>query len=128
MAAPTVASRLQRRALLMSRDAATVDALRAALPPDWTLVETSDLESLGGFEEVLQFRFLLLDLDACAADPLDIIGQVRRELMLNLPILCFGGDDEARDAARLARADRFFERHEIVARLPQFCEQFGWGA
>jgi hypothetical protein len=129
MAAPTIASRLQRRFLVMSGDAAVVDALRVALPPDWTLVETRDLDTLGGYEEILQFRFLLLDLDACGvADPLEIVEQVRGELMLNLPVFCFGGDDDLRDAARLARADRFFERDEIVSRLSQFCEQFGWGA
>lgn len=128
MAAPTIASRLQRRFLVMSRDVAVVDALRVALPPGWTLVETHDLDTLGGYAEILQFRFLLLDLDACgAADPLEVIEQVRGELMLNLPVFCFGGDDGLQDAARLARADRFFERDEIVARLPQFCEQFGWG-
>jgi hypothetical protein len=47
-------------------------------------------------------------------------------MMLNVPIFCCGGDAGRRDAARLARADRFFERGELAARLPAFCEQFGW--
>ena len=47
-------------------------------------------------------------------------------MMLNVPIFCFGGGAAQRDAARLARADRFFERAEIAQMLPRFCEQFGW--
>ena len=32
----------------------------------------------------------------------------------------------AADAARLARADRFFERGELAALLPKLCEGFAW--
>ena len=35
-------------------------------------------------------------------------------------------DPAARDAARLARADRFFARDEIAALLPKLCGQFAW--
>lgn len=49
------------------------------------------------------------------------------DLMLNIAIFCFGGTAEARDDARLSRADRFFERAEIATKLALFCEQFGWG-
>ena len=112
----------------MSADAAIIDALRAALPAGWTLVATLNLGLLGGFEDILQYRFLLLDLEAHGeVDPLDLIAEIRIELALNIPIFCFGGDARLRDAARLARADRFFEREEIVARLPHFCDQFSWG-
>jgi hypothetical protein len=48
--------------------------------------------------------------------------------MLNIAILCVGGSKALRDAARLARADRFFERAEAVDRMQQFCAQYGWGA
>lgn len=84
-------------------------------------------DALEDFAEVLQHRFVLLDLDEAEAfDPVAIIEMLRSELMLNVPIFCFGGDAARRDAARLARADRFFERAEIARILPRFCEQFGW--
>lgn len=128
MSAPTITSRLQRRFILMSGDAALAAALRAALPENWRMVQTNDLDELGGYQEVLQHRFILLDLDAGEAlDPLGIIRAVRMEMMLNVPIFCFGGCAEVRDEARLARADRFFERAEMVERMLQFCDQYGWG-
>lgn len=127
MAEPTIASRLRRRCIVMSADDALVAALRAALPEGWSMVQTNALAEIGGFEEVLQHRFILLDLDARSAfDPLEALRELRVEMMLNVPVFCFGGSPEARDAARLARADRFFERGEIVERLGSFCEQFGW--
>lgn len=105
-----------------------VEALRAAAPPGWTVAVTLDLGTLGGFQNILQHRFMLLDLERHGElDPVELITEVRSELMLNIPIFCFGGGAPARDAARLARADRFFERADIVTRLPQFCDQFGWG-
>lgn len=127
MAAPSIASRLARRFTLMSGDAMLVAGLRAALPPDWQMVEARAVSELGGFEEVLQHRFVLLDLDEQAAfDPLAVIDEIRRTLMLNIAIFCFGGTKQQRDAARLARADRCFERSEIVGKMPLFCEQYGW--
>ncbi|MEK6593282.1 MAG: hypothetical protein AABZ67_09370 [Pseudomonadota bacterium] len=127
MSTPTVASRLQRRFVVMSSDDALAAALRAALPEDWQMVQTNDVGELGGFQEILQYRFILLDLDAGEAfDPLETIREVRMQMMLNVAILCFGGDGAMRDEARLARADRFFERAEIVERMLQFCDQYGW--
>jgi len=128
MAIPTIASRLERRCIVMSGDAGLVMRLRERLPPGWDLAQTGDLDTLGGFGEILQYRFLLLDLDdGSGVDPLEVLRKARVELMLNIPIFCFGGETAVRDQARLARADRFFEREEIVARLAGFCEQFGWG-
>lgn len=127
MAAPTIASRLERRCIVMSDDDALVAQLREALPEGWSLTQANDLAEIGGFAEVLQHRFLLLDLDATAAfDPPDVVRRVRGEMMLNIAIFCFGGTPQARDTARLARADRFFERGEIAGRLAALCEQFGW--
>ena len=127
MAAPTVGSRLERRCIVMSDDDALIAQLRSRLPEDWTLVATTDLAEVGAFEDVLQFRFILLDLDVPEKlDPLDVVRQVRGDMMLNVPIFCFGGARELRDEARLARADRFFERAEVGDRLVTFCEQFGW--
>jgi hypothetical protein len=127
MAAPTIESRLERRCIVVSDDAALVATLRSRLPEGWTMSETTDLTDVGGFEDVLQNRFILLDLDAREAfDPLAAIEQVRGEMMLNVAIFCFGGTPPARDQARRARADRFFERAEIAEKLTAFCEQFGW--
>ncbi len=126
MAQPTVASRLQRRFAVISSDTALGKALRDALPAGWELEQTSDLTALGDFAGILQYRFMLLDLDDAAFDALDIIDTVRRELMLNIAILCIGGDRALRDAARLARADRFFERSAAVDVMRQFCDQYDW--
>jgi hypothetical protein len=127
MAAPTVDSRLQRRFAVLSNDGVLVAQLRSRLPQGWTMSETTDLAELGGFADVLQYRFILLDLDAARAlDPLEAVRQVRGDMMLNVPIFCFGGTPQLRDEARLARADRFFDRAEISDRLAAFCEQFGW--
>lgn len=121
MSAPTIASRLQRRFVVMSGDDALAAALRAALPENWQMVQTNDLGELGGFQDVLQYRFILLDLDAGEVfGPLETIREVRMQMMLNVPIFCFGGD-----AGR--RADRFSERAEMVGRMRQFCDQCGWG-
>jgi hypothetical protein len=127
MSEPTIASRLKRRCIVMTADDALVEALRRALPTGWEMRQTHDLAVLGGFEDILQYRFMLLDLDEHAAfDPAGAIVKVRMELMLNLAIFCFGGTPVQRDAARLARADRFFDREEMPQRLPEFCNQFGW--
>lgn len=127
MAAPTVDSRLKRRCIVMSNDSALVDQLRSRLPEDWTLIATTDLAEVGAFDDVLQFRFILLDLDHPEMlDPVDVLRRVRGDMMLNIPVFCFGGTRELRDQARLARADRFFERAEVADRLVVFCAQFGW--
>lgn len=101
--------------------------LRAALPEGWTLSALTAFEAAGGFEEVLLHRFIPLDLDAGEAiDPVGQVDALRREMMLNVPVFCFGGSRELRDAARLARADRFFERAEVAARVPDICGQLAW--
>lgn len=129
MPSPTIASRLRRRFILMSRDARLEQALRAALPEKWEMNAVAELGDIGGFEEILQRRFMLLDLDESEAfDPLEVLAELRVDLMLNLPVFCFGGSPSVRDAARLARADRFFERDEIAVRLAAFCDQYGWGS
>lgn len=127
MTTPTIASRLERRFIAMSGDRELTGRLRAELPAGWGMVEAAALRELGGFDVVLQHRFILLDLDERAAfQPLDIVHEARRELMLNIAIFCFGGDAALRDEARLARADRFFERAEITGMMKRFCEEYGW--
>mgnify|MGYP000639723753 CR=1 FL=1 len=129
MSQPTIEARLQRKFILMSNDAGIAARLRAQLPPGWQMVETLDLDSLGEFQDILLHRFIFLDLDTLTDefDPQDAIRQVRMELMLNVPIFCFGGSPDERDQARLNRADRFFERNEVVERVAQFCHQYRWG-
>lgn len=128
MAIPTIASRMRRRFILMSRDARLADALRAKLPEKWEMRAVASLDAIGGFEEILQHRFMFLDLEESEAfDPLEVLQGLRVELMLNLPVFCVGGAPDLRNAARLARADRFFDRDEIVTKMPGFCEQYGWG-
>ncbi|TCV82562.1 hypothetical protein [Sulfurirhabdus autotrophica] len=127
MAIPTIDSRLQKKMIVMTRDEDLLASLQAGLPAGWEMVVTLDLEDLGGFQDILQHRFILLDLDEYDAfDPLDVIRMVRMELMLNVPIFCFGGEPDVRDEARLSRADRFFERDEIVGKMKLFCQQYEW--
>lgn len=128
MAMPTVEARRQRKFIVMSTNESVMERLRDNLPEGWKMVHALDLDQLGGFEEILLYRFILLDLDAAEAfDPLEVIRQVRMELMLNVPIFCFGGDSARRDEARLARADRFFERAEMVEKMQLYCHQYRWG-
>ena len=128
MATPTIEARRQRKFIVMSTDQALLGALRAALPEGWQMVETLDLDELGEFQDILLQRFVFLDLDDYEVfDPLDVIRKVRMEYMLNVPIFCFGGEPDVRDEARLSRADRFFERNEMVEKMLLFCHQYRWG-
>lgn len=128
MAIPTVEARRQRKFIVMSTDESVMERLRDNLPEGWEMVHALDLDELGGFEEILLYRFILLDLDAAEAfDPLEVIRQVRMELMLNVPIFCFGGEPDVRDEARLNRADRFFDRDEMVEKMKLYCQQYRWG-
>lgn len=126
MSGPTLASRLERKILLVSSDAALAAELGKALPQRWSMTRTDDPATLGDFSEVLIYRFMLLDLEDPVIDAPEIIDAVRRQLMLNIAILCLGGSAGQRDAARLARADRFFERDAAVAVMQQFCGQYDW--
>ena len=127
MAAPTVQSRLVRRLILVASDAALVERLQQRVAPGWEITVTTRLDALGGFAELILYRFMVVDLDAVTFDPVEVISEVRTRLMLNLAIICCGGAQATRDAARLARADRLLSRDEMVEQLPAFCEQFGWG-
>lgn len=128
MAIPTVDARRQRKFIVMSTDQSVMENLRNNLPEGWQMAETPDLDELGEFQDILLYRFILLDLDDYEAfDPLDVIRKVRMELMLNVPIFCFGGEPDVRDQARLSRADRFFERDEIVEKMTLYCHQYRWG-
>lgn len=128
MAEPTIEQRLQRRFIVMTTDPAMEAALRTQVPQGWEMARITDLEELGGWHDILLYRFLLLDLDEIDAfDPLDVIRMLRMQYMINIPVFCFGGDEDLMDEMRLSRADRFFERAEIIAMLPHFFEQYRWG-
>jgi len=125
--APTVAARLARRLILFCADRRLSEAIAGALPPGWEATQARRVADVGGFQDVLLHRMVLLDLDEREAfDPVETVQEIRTDLMLNIPIFCFGGDPATRDAARLARADRFFERPEIPALVPRLCGQFDW--
>jgi hypothetical protein len=127
MSEPSIARRLERRIILMTRDPEMIRNVEATLEPPWQLVTVTDLEDLGAWNEVLLHRFLLLDLDEVEAfDPLDVIRMLRMEYQINLPVFCFGGDEDIRDEMRLSRADRFFGRAEMLERLPDFLRQYDW--
>lgn len=112
----------------MTTDSAMRAAIEAVVPAGWEMVAKNDLDAVGDWNEILLYRFLLLDLDETDAfDPLDVIRTLRMEHMINIPVFCFGGDADIRDEMRLMRADRFYDRDQLIAALPAFFEQFGWG-
>ena len=128
MTEPTIEQRLRRRYVLMSTDANFVAACRSLTPSGWELVQLDQLDQAGEWHELLLFRFLVLDLDECDVyDPMDVIREIRTQHQINLAVFCFGGDDDIRDEMRLARADRFFAKNEVVRVLPMFFEQYAWG-
>ena len=125
--APTVAARLSRRLILFCAKSDLSNAIAGALPSGWEVTHARRITDVGGFQDVLLHRMVLLDLDEHEAfDPVETVREIRSGLMLNIPVFCLGGDSATRDAARLARADRFFERSEIEALVPRLCGQFDW--
>lgn len=128
MTEPTIAARLVKKYILMTADPVIHQRLEAVTPPAWHCITVTELEDLGEWHEVLLHRFLLLDLDEVDAfDPIDVIRVLRQQHQINIPVFCFGGDEDIQDEMRLARADRFFGRDEMVARLPEFFRQYDWG-
>jgi hypothetical protein len=127
MATPTIAARLRRRFLLMTTDVAVREQLQAQVPTDWEMVAITSLDEAGDWNEILLYRFLLLDLDEVEVfDPIDVIRTLRMEYLLQIAVLCFGGDADIQDEMRMSRADRFYTREEIVTVLPQFLAQYAW--
>ncbi|OBS08737.1 hypothetical protein [Acidihalobacter prosperus] len=128
MSEPTIAARMARKYAVMTADATMLERFRSITPAGWACVAATDLEQLGEWHEVLLYRFLLLDLDEIDAfDPLEAIRVLRQQHQINIAVFCFGGDEDIQDEMRLARADRFFARNEMVERLPEFFRQYDWG-
>ena len=127
MPAPTIAARLARRFLLMTTDEDLRSALAAQVPADWDMVSIMSLDDVGDWNEILLYRFLLIDLDEVSAfDPIDVIRTLRMEYLLQIAVFCFGGDADMQDEMRMSRADRFYARDQIVTVLPQFLAQYAW--
>lgn len=127
MAAPTIERRLQKRFVLMTVDVAFESQVRQIAGDDWAVSRIVDLDDLGDWNDLLLYRFLLLDLDEVDTfDPIDVIRQIRMSYQINTPVFCFGGEEDIQDEMRLSRADRFFSRDELLAMLPQFCQQYDW--
>jgi ActR/RegA family two-component response regulator len=124
---PTLEARLARKLIVFSRDPALREDVARSLPHGWQASYAGSAAEVGEFADVLLHRFALLDLEpGDGSDAIETVREIRGEMLLNIPIFCFGGDAAARDAARLARADRFFERGELGAMLPRLCEGFAW--
>ncbi len=124
---PSISDRMRKRFILMASDPELRVAVVTTTPEGWEMTEATDLDDLGDWQEVLLHRFMLLNLDDPEIeDPIELIDTLRREYQLNIAIFCLGGSQERRDAARSARADRFFDRDTGLQRLPEFFAQFGW--
>jgi len=127
MSSPTIELRLQKRFILMSTQTDFQQSINTLIPETWDMSVITDLEQLGEWNEVLLYRFLLLDLDEFDAfDPIDVIRQIRMQYQINIPVFCFGGDADIQDEMRLSRADRFFSPTQMLETLPQYFEQYRW--
>ena len=122
-----IEKRLQKRIILMTRNQAMIESCEQILPEAWSMQVITDLEDLGEWNEVLLFRFILLDLEEVEAfDPLDVIRQLRMQFQINIPVFCFGGDSDIQNEMRLSRADRFFTQSQLIEMLPEFFKQYNW--
>lgn len=111
----------------MTANSTLLAAVKVKTPAEWELVAVTDLDQLGDWNDLLLYRFMLLDLDEVDAfDPIDVIRQVRLEYQINTPVFCFGGDEAIQEEMRLGRADRFFTVDEILEKLPKFFESYAW--
>ncbi|MHB1951387.1 MAG: hypothetical protein ACYCQK_07920 [Acidiferrobacteraceae bacterium] len=126
MTEPTIARRLERRFILLTTDSAFQAEVESVTPPLWSMQPAADLGSLGDWNDILLYRFLVLDADDPGIDAVDVVTQLRTELMLQIPVFSFGGSPSLRDDLRLARADRFYDRSELTQILPRFFSQYAW--
>lgn len=128
MAEPSITRRLQKRFILITADPALVEDARARTPEEWEVVPADALEQVGAWNDILLHRFLILDADETSRyDPVALVRELRREMMVNIPVLVVGGDDERQNALRQERADRFFARDELADVIASFTAQYDWG-
>ncbi|MFP4561630.1 MAG: hypothetical protein ACLFRB_04830 [Thiohalorhabdus sp.] len=126
MSQPTISRRLQPGFIIVTTDDAIARELKEAAGEDWQVEVVPAIEDAGEWNEILLYRFILLDLEQGAGDPVEQLQRIRREYMINTPVLAFGGDKATWDRVRPEGADRLFERSEITAKLPEFMEALGW--
>jgi len=125
VAEPTIETRLLKRFIVMTTDKSMTDELTMLVHDPWQMHIETDLDNIGDWNDVLLYRFLLLDLDEVEAfDPLDVIRLIRMQFQINLPVFCFNGDETIQQEMRLSRADRFFSRHQMLDMAPKFFAQY----
>ncbi|HKJ71879.1 MAG TPA: hypothetical protein VKA55_09030 [Gammaproteobacteria bacterium] len=124
---PTISRRLQPGFIIVTTDDALVRELREVAGEDWEVAPVGAIEDAGDWNEILLYRFILLDLDSCVGDPAEQVRSLRQESMVNTPVFGVGGTREDQDRVRPQGADRFFGRDEIADKLPEFLAALGWG-
>ena len=127
MSEPTISRRLQPGFIIVTTDEALVRELREVAGDDWEVAPVAAIEDAGEWNEILLYRFILLDLDHCAGDPAEQVRSLRQESMVNTPVFGIGGTKEDQNRVRPQGADRFFDRDEIGDKLPEFLAALGWG-
>ena len=128
MAEPSITRRLQKRFILITADPARVEEARAHTPGDWEVVPADALEQVGAWNDILLHRFLILDAGGDNPyDPCALVRELRREMMVNIPVLVVGADPALQDALRQERADRFFPGDELAGVIESFTGQYDWG-
>lgn len=110
----------------MTSDASWHAMATQAVPAQWSCTVATDLADVGEWNDILLYRFLVLDAEDPSLDPVEIVRALRTEFMLQIAVFVFGGSPELRDELRLARADRFYERDQVSEVLPQFFHQYRW--
>ena len=126
MPQPTIERRLERRFIVMTSDPAFERTVRVCVPEDWSVVAVADLDVLGDWNDILLYRFLVLDADDSNVDAVETVRRLRTEFMLQIAVFCFGGAPALRDELRLARADRFYDHHAVGDVLPTLFGQYAW--
>ena len=124
---PTINRRLQPGFIIVTTDEALVRELQEVAGDDWEVLPVAAIEDAGEWNEILLYRFILLDLDSCAGDPAEQVRSLRQESMVNTPVFGIGGTKEDENRVRPQGADRFFARDEIADKLPEFLAALGWG-
>ncbi|HKJ89313.1 MAG TPA: hypothetical protein VKA48_12500, partial [Gammaproteobacteria bacterium] len=118
--------RMQPGFIVVTTDEAMARELREVAGEGWQVEVVPAIEEAGEWNEILLYRFILLDLEKGAEDPVEQLQRIRREYMINTPVFAFGGTKEVWDRVRPEGADRLFERGEIADKLPEFMEALGW--
>ncbi|MEF8792796.1 hypothetical protein [Thiohalorhabdus sp.] len=124
---PTINRRLQPGFIIVTTDESLVRELQGVAGDDWEVLAVAAIEDAGEWNEILLYRFILLDLDSCAGDPAEQVRSLRQESMVNTPVIGVGGTKEEANRVRPQGADRFFARDEIADTLPDFLAALGWG-